>query len=844
MALNEYRRKRDFRKTTEPAGTPLTSDRESLAFVVQQHAARRLHYDFRLELDGVMKSWAMPKGPSLDPAEKRLAVQVEDHPLEYAGFEGIIPEGQYGGGTVLLWDRGFWSPADPHPAAAYNKGMLKFALHGEKLRGNWMLVRLKRKPRDTHDNWLLVKERDEGARPGSGAAVVDDHPLSVESGRTLEEIAAAPERVWQSSAGNTEADPLPRARARAPKIPLATLPGARKGPLPEQLKPQLASAATKAPAGNQGLHEIKYDGYRIIARIDRGKVRLITRNGLDWTSKFPELTRRFSELQDAIASGRTGQLTFYAFDLLHEDGWDLAAASLEDRKALLADIIPPDTVGALRYSDHQEGHGPTFFDQAQRFGLEGIVSKRRDGPYRPGRNRGWLKIKARNVDEFVVVGFTDPGGRRAGLGALLLGYYDPQGRLRYAGRVGSGFSATQLMELRRQLDELRSARLAIALPVHDAPYEARFIHWTRPLLVVEVEYAGWSADAILRHAVFRGLREDKSPQEIVYDPASLAAAHTAAMPPEQATQPAPLETARPARDGSVVFGGMRLTHPDRILWPAEGSTKFDLARYYATVADRALPHLAHRPLTLLRTPGGRGGKSFYQKHVAAGMPDVIRRVVIAGEGSEPHPVIEDLAGLIALVQFGVIEIHPWGATVDRIETPDRVTFDLDPDEGLPWSRVTEAATTVRDALRGIGLESFAKTTGGKGLHVVVPLAPKLGWVAVKAFCRWVAERLADQRPSQFTANQTKPARRDRIYVDYLRNSQGATAIGAYSPRARPGALVSTPLFWDEVADGVLPTDFTIVTVPQRIAALSSDPWAEIGRLGQSIDTKVRRQVGI
>src|SRR5271166_5134795 len=518
MALDEYRRKRDFRKTTEPAGTPLTSDSESLAFVVQQHAARRLHYDFRLELGGVMKSWAIPKGPSLDPAEKRLAVQVEDHPLEYAGFEGIIPKGQYGGGTVLLWDRGFWSPADPHPAAAYNNGMLKFALHGEKLRGNWMLVRLKRKPRDTHDNWLLVKERDEAARPGSGAAVVDDHPLSVESGRTLEEIAAAPERVWQSSAGNTEADPLPRARARAPKIPLATIPGARKGPLPEQLKPQLASAATKAPAGNQWLHEIKYDGYRIIARIDRGKVRLITRNGLDWTSKFPELTRRFcelpvttalidgelvflmpdgktnfSELQDAIASGRTGHLTFYAFDLLHEDGWDLAAASLEDRKASLADIILPDSVGALRYSDHQEGHGPAFFGQAKRFGLEGVVSKRRDGPYRPGRGRTWLKIKTRNVDEFVVVGFTDPGGQRAGFGALLLGYYDPQGRLRYAGRVGAGFSATQLMELRRQLDELRSVRLAIALPVHDAPYEARFIHWTRPLLVVEVEYAGGSA---------------------------------------------------------------------------------------------------------------------------------------------------------------------------------------------------------------------------------------------------------------------------------------------------------------------------------------------------------------
>src|SRR6516162_3546065 len=603
MALEEYRRKRDFRKTPEPAGESPSRKKAaaSLAFVIQEHAARRLYYDFRLELDGVLKSWAVPKGPSLDPGEKRLAVEVEDHPLDYGGFEGVIPEGQYGGGTVLLWDRGTWVPADPDPAAAFTKGMLKFELRGEKLHGNWALVRMGGKAaRERRPNWLLVKERDDAAVPQSGDAVVMDNPLSVESGRSLEAIANDRDRVWDSEKG--EATPARR---------LDRIRGARKGLMPVDLKPQLATPASTAPAGPEWLHEIKYDGYRLFACIEHGKVRLITRNGLDWTAKFPELahafgqlpidtalidgelvhlasdgTTNFSGLQDAIASGKTGALNFFAFDLVYRDGWDLTGASLEDRKAALGEIIPPQAEGMLRYSDHQTGQGPAVLRQASILGLEGIVSKRRDAPYRPGRGAGWLKVKCRNREEIVVIGFTDPEGKREGFGALLAGYYDPSGTLRYAGRVGTGFSAERLADLRKRLDPLVVTDPPVVLP-KDAPRKG--VHWVRPSLVAEVEFAGWTADAILRHASFQGLREDKSPKEVVYDPSN---------PPATGRSTTSIKSSSPdtdsptrARDGSMMFEGVRLTHPDRVLYPEDGITKLDLLRYYAAVGGWAVPHL-------------------------------------------------------------------------------------------------------------------------------------------------------------------------------------------------------------------------------------------------------------
>ena len=869
MALEEYRRKRDFRKTPEPAGVAAPHEKTGagLSFVIQKHAARRLHYDFRLELDGVLKSWAVPKGPSLDPGEKRLAVHVEDHPLDYGAFEGVIPDGEYGGGTVLLWDRGTWIPADPDPDAAYRKGSLKFILNGQKLHGKWALVRMGGKAaNERRENWLLIKERDDAALPQSGDSVVTDNPLSVTTGRSLDTIASDRDWVWHSNREDNEKPPIR-------SVPLERLPGARKGPMPESIKPQLAALSDKAPEGDEWLHEIKYDGYRLLARIEDGTVRLITRGGLDWTAKFSELahslrelpldsalidgelvhlapegTTSFSGLQDAISSGKTGALNFFAFDLLYRDGWNLTDAALEDRKTALAEIISPQAQGILRYSDHQIDRGPAFLRQARSFKLEGIVSKRRTDPYRPGRTRSWLKVKCRNREEFVIIGFTDPDGSREGFGALLVGYYDPQEKLRYAGRVGTGFNAAQLIELRKRLESLARADPPAPLP---KGVSRKGVHWIEPQLVAEVEFADWTADAILRQASFQGLREDKDARDVVYDPKTRAAVEPAAKPKKAPARPKeaaskeaePLEPQR-ARDGSVLFEDVRLTHPDRILYPGTTLTKLDVARYYVAVKDWALPHLTHRLLTLVRSPAV-GQKTFYQKHIGDEAPAALKRFELK-DGAEPeiYPYVEDLPGLIALVQMGVLEIHPWGSRIEKLETPDRVTMDLDPDEGLRWERVTEAAVDVREALAGIGLKSFAKTTGGKGLHVVIPLTPKLGWDEVKAFAKWVADSLVAQRPQDFTANMAKRARRGRIYIDYLRNGRGATAVGAYSPRARPGAPVSTPVSWEEVEQGVRPDAFTVETVPQRLAALRSDPWAEIGKIRQTISATVRRQVGI
>jgi bifunctional non-homologous end joining protein LigD len=870
MALEQYQKKRDFRKTPEPAGGPPRRKKPEaapLSFVVQKHAATRLHYDFRLELGGVLLSWAIPKGPSLDPGEKRLAVHVEDHPIEYGGFEGVIPKGQYGGGTVLLWDRGTWTPLDPDPDAAYKKGSLKFRLDGEKLHGNWALVRMGGKAaREAHENWLLIKERDAVAVPDSGNALVADSPLSVVTGRSIDAIATERDRVWDSRNGG-EIGQVPKTPSKPAKKSAPA--GARRRAMPEKLVPQLASPADSAPDGPDWLHEIKYDGYRLLARIERGEVRLLTRNGLDWTGKFPALARAlaalpvdsalidgelvalaadgttsFGALQDKIAQGDTSGLVFFAFDLLYRDGWDLTGAALEDRKAALAEILPREASGMVRYTDHQEGHGADFFRHACRYRLEGIVAKRRDRPYRPGRSTEWRKIKCVQRDEFVVIGFTEPSGTRQGFGALLLGYYDRAGALRYAGRVGTGFDDRQLGELRGRLEAIGRPDPPAVLP---KGVPTKGVHWTVPRLVAEVRYSGWTSDAILRHSSFEGLREDKSPEDVVYSPMGADAAKTArkARPLNVTAKPSPLPGATPARDGSIGFEGVRLTNPGRVFYPEDGITKLQLAQYYATIADWALPQLANRPLSLVRCPEGIGGQHFYQKHDMPGFSDVLGRIEISDRAEVgTYLFIKDLAGLVAVVQMGVLEIHPWGSTAKKLETPDRITFDFDPDEGLPWEHVTAAAIEMREALLGIGLQSFVKTTGGKGLHVVVPVAPKLGWDAIKEFSRWVAERFVAAYPDRFTANMAKRARTGRIFIDYLRNTRGATAVGAYSARARAGAPVATPLSWDEVENGVKPGVFTVLTVPARLAKLKSDPWAEMPNLRQSISARIRKEVGI
>ena len=539
MALEEYNRKRDFGRTPEPAGQIRKHPAAApLSFVVQKHAARRLHYDFRLELNGVLLSWAIPKGPSLDPGEKRLAVHVEDHPLDYGGFEGVIPKGQYGGGTVLLWDRGTWTPEGPNPDEAYRKGSLKFRLDGEKLHGHWALVRMGgRAAGERHENWLLIKERDDVAVPHSGNALVEDNPLSVATGRSMEAIANARDRVWDSQRGEIAGEPPPRAKL-AKKLGVTRTPGARKRTMPGDITPQLATLVDNAPDGEEWLHEIKYDGYRLLARIEKGKARLITRNGLDWTAKFPALARTmaalpvetalvdgelvalavdgttsFADLQDRIATGRTDDLIFFVFDLLYRDGYDLTGAVLEDRKEVLTEIVPPGSAGMIRYSDHQQGRGPDFYRNACNYEVEGIISKRADKPYRPGRNTEWLKIKCLNNDEFLVVGFTDPSGQRIGFGALLLGYYDPSGTLHYAGRVGTGFDDSRLVDLKKRLDAVARPDTPVALP---NGVSKKGVHWVEPRLVAQIRYGNVTADGILRHASFEGLREDKSAEEVVH----------------------------------------------------------------------------------------------------------------------------------------------------------------------------------------------------------------------------------------------------------------------------------------------------------------------------------------
>ncbi len=926
MALEAYKRKRNFKKTPEPAGKKAKPKVKGRSYVIQKHAATRLHYDFRLELDGVLLSWAVPKGPSLDPGEKRLAVHVEDHPVDYGDFEGIIPKGQYGGGTVLLWDHGTWEPigdAAADPAAAHRKGHLKFLLHGEKLEGGFNLVRMHGdRAGEDKENWLLIKENDEFAVPGSGEAIVLERPESVASGSSIEEIAADPDRVWESNRkGGGEADSFKEKvrRAAAKKVPAAAkkatakkamakkamakkratrakkkpedeegdragldpskIAGAKKAALPRGgIEPELATLVDAAPPGEEWLHEIKFDGYRVLCEIDGandGKVHLWTRRGKDWSDRFQPVAEAavglpvrqalldgevvvleadgrtsFQALQNALTGGRDKDLVYYAFDLLYLDGYDLRKASLRDRKAALAQLLAGPK-GVVRYSEHVEGQGDAFFRQACSHSLEGIVTKRAEAPYRSGRGKDWLKVKCIKRQEFVIVGYTDPEGSRTGFGALLLAVHDEAGELVFAGKVGTGFNEELLTDLKRRLSGLERKTPAFGNPPRGA--EARRSHWVEPELVGEVAFTEWTEDGILRHPSFQGLREDKPPAEVVRElpepsRAVAPAAKTAkAAPTAQAamrTQPvkkAPVKSGTKGKDTEVA--GVRLSNPGKVLYPGQGLTKLDLARYYEAVADRILPYLKNRPLTLVRCPEGQARQCFYQKHVSEQFAASIDRVDVGED--QPYGAIDSLEGLLALVQMGVLELHIWGAHKDRIEQPDYIVFDLDPDEGLGWERVVAGARTVRERLTDLGLETFLKTTGGKGLHVVAPLTRKLSWDDVKAFTKAISEAIVADEPTLYTSKLPKVRRQGKIFIDYLRNGRGATSICAYSTRARPGAPVSAPLFWEELDDPELRGNtYTVENLPARLAGLKSDPWESFNGVRQSITVAMRKKLGM
>jgi bifunctional non-homologous end joining protein LigD len=832
-ALKTYAEKRDFGRTPEPKAA--LKGGKGQQFVMQMHDARRLHYDLRLELDGVLKSWAVTRGPSLTLGEKRLAVRTEDHPVEYLDFEGNIPKGEYGGGSMIVWDRGRWVPQDD-PHRGLEKGHLAFTLEGTRLKGLWHLVRIRPRKGEKTVPWLLMKAEDEFARHPGDPEITEEETTSYLSGRTNQELAAA---------GDLRVDHAARskvAKARKRLLPdVSKIAGARKKLLPAFQEPSLASPCEKPPSGPKWIHEIKHNGYRTQARVDAGVVRLLTRKALDWTDRFASIAAAikkiglgsglldgeivvedgngitsFNNLQADLKAGRQDRFRYFAFDLLYCEGFDLTRAALIDRKSLLQEILADLPAGSpIRYSEHLEVDGPTMLEHSCRFGLEGIISKRKDLPYRSGRGDHWLKSKCIDRQEFVILGYVPSTADSRSVGALGLGYHEA-GCLHYAGRVGTGWSGQQARSLRDELEAIIAKRpaLANALPAG----AEKGVRWVEPRLVGEIEFRGWTQDRMLRAASFKGLREDKSADEIVLEIA-----------------PKVLQ-ASGRRDISQV----RLTHPERILWPEPGITKQGLADFYAEIADWILPHVTGRPLSLLRCPSGTSAKCFFAKHPWQGLDDSVGRVEV-GE-KEPMLVIEDLAGLINMVQAGVVEIHPWGSRVTHLEQPDRLIFDLDPGEGVPWSATIAAAQEVRSRLADLGLISFVKTSGGKGLHVVVPVEPQSEWDAAKAFTESIASDMAKHRPDRYVATAAKRARPGRIFIDYLRNGRGATAVAAYSTRGFPQASVSTPIAWDELSEGLKADHYTVDNIGHRLKFLKSDPWEGFFKLRQRArDKTVRRR---
>ena len=813
--LKRYHGKRDFARTPEPRGAEHGTARGAagggLQYVVQRHDATRLHYDLRLEHDGVLKSWAVPKEPSLNPRDRRLAVHVEDHPLDYGTFEGEIPEGEYGAGSVVIWDQGHWRPlVDPDEGLQHGK--LDFELDGLRLKGRFTLVRMadRDKRKGGKENWLLIKRHD----PAKAAA----KPARTRGKRTRRNTRSAPARAELDPSGASEA---------------------RRGALPGKPSPQLATAVTRVPEGSGWLFEPKLDGYRVLCRIEDAAAVLLTRRGNDWTERFTRIAAAalelpcraalidgeavvfdsngvtsFQRLQNALTAGVDAPIVLVAFDLLHLDGWDLRRTPLVERKALLEQLLDG-APEAVRYGEHVDVGGAKFFAAACKLGLEGVVAKRAADPYRETRTRSWLKVKCQKREELVVVGFTDPAGSRTAFGALLVATRErPGGPLRYAGKVGTGFDERTLRALQARLKPLETA----APPVEKASARgvARGVHWVEPELVAEITYTERTSDGRLRHPVYVGLREDKAAAEVVMENAK---------PPPEAPTESPV-AARTTGEPSKTRGAkrVRLTHPDKVLYPDPGVTKRELADYWSAVADVALPLLRGRPLTLYRCPDGYAAQCFYQKHVGAGVPAVVPRVEVT-PGEDPYAMIDGVASLQALAQIGVLEIHAWGSRAEHLDRPDIVVFDLDPAEDVPWRDVASAALAAKERLEALGLIAFAKLTGGKGLHVVVPVEPGPTWPAVKKFAHAFVLEMVREEPRRFVASMSKKKRVGKIFIDYLRNDAEATAIAAYSPRARPGAPVALPIEWHELApDSRSAPRFGLRDVPKLIRARTRDPW--------------------
>ena len=850
--LAKYRKMRDFSRTAEPRGEAAKGAKpakrkapQELSFVIQRHEARRLHYDFRLELDGALKSWAVPKGPSLDPKVKRLAIHVEDHPLEYATFEGTIPEGHYGAGDVIVWDRGVWIPQDD-PAKAYAKGRLKFELQGEKLGGLWNLVRTHMPGKQ--EQWFLIKHQDSAAKPESDYDVVAAQPDSVLSDRTIVEKKHAAEKP----------KPIKKPAARARKEKSTPLTGARKAKLPELLKPELATLVESAPDGKWS-YEIKFDGYRVMARIDHGDVKLFTRNGHDWTHKLPGQAKAiaalglesawldgemvvaneqgvpdFQALQNAFDAGRSGSIVYYLFDLPYLNGVDLREVPVEERRAALATVLKLNENPLLRFSDAFSESPEALLNSACEMQMEGLIGKRLGSPYVSRRTSDWIKLKCKHRQEFVVVGFTDPKGARSAFGALLLGLHDrDSGELRYAGKVGTGFNEATLKRLYEQLKPLQTKKPSVVNP--PTGFEAKGVHWLKPTLLAEVAFAEMTKEGSVRHAVFHGLRDDKPAADITEERPKTVKTSACAKKTAQAA-PAPSQV-------DLGPGKVRITHPDRVIDASSGTTKLQLAEYYASVAEWILPQLKDRPVALVRAPDGIAGELFFQKNAEnLAIPGII--ALDKALTGQPIMIINNAKALIGAVQMSTVELHTWNATSVDLDKPDRFVLDLDPDPALPWKRMVEATQLTLTILDELGLKAFLKTSGGKGIHLIVPLTRKHGWDEVKDFSHAIVRHMAKLLPDRFSAVSGPKNRVGRIFIDYLRNGLGATTICAYAVRSREGLPVSVPIFREEVAELKGGNQWNLHTVHERLAEVGDEPWADLKKTRQTITAEMRRRVGM
>ena len=900
-ALAPYRSKRDFTVTREPQGANGAGSHSSAAlpFVIQKHAASQLHYDFRLGWKGVLKSWAVTKGPSYFPGDKRLAVQVEDHPWDYKDFEGTIPKGQYGGGTVMVWDQGTWEPHGDVDRGL-EEGHLKFELHGTKLKGNWALIRMNdhagrdtngRAGKDRKSNWLLIKEHDKYERSQKSPSITEEAGLSVVTKRSLEQIAAQDGPVWDSTSGRHDADGRkmasnsaaselkPKQKRNTPMKPPVSVAHAPRERFPGFIAPQLAQPAREAPEGADWLHELKMDGYRIQIHIQcdqkaRPKarsceVKLLTRKNLDWSRRMPAIAAaaaqlpvedaiidgetvalddkgiaNFADLQTAFQEGKNNELTYVGFDLLHLDGRNLRGLPFLERKKLLAELLRgQDKDSAIRFSEHLEAHGPKVFAEACRLGAEGIVSKLASASYTSGRAGTWLKVKCFQEQELVIGGFTPRSNDIRGIGALLLGYYD-DGKLRYAGRTGTGLSQQTQRDLRKRLDQLSRKNAAFA----DVPREAlRHVRWVDPVLVAQITFSNWTRDNLVRQAAFKGLREDKPAEEVVRE---------IAVTPAAASKPSVVRGKKTTGKENISHGkrspepanrsAVVITHPDKVLDETSGMTKQDLADYYAAISSHILTYIADRPLSIVRCPEGSSKACFFQKHVGSGMPESVKIIPVpnrkSGE-SENYLAVDSVEGLVGLAQMGVLEIHSWGSKEESLNTPDQIVIDLDPDASIDWKTLAGSAQELRKYLRKLGLESFLKCTGGKGLHVVVPIRPEHEWPVVKEFAHAIVRRLEEGNPELYVTTMSKAVRKNHIYLDYLRNDREATAIAPFSPRARAGIPVAIPLEWKELNAAEMPV-FRVSDFTKWKARLKRDPWAAMSTLRQRVSRDALRITGV